>query len=393
MLASGWADAGYMFVLGCSRFRLHSVVTVAMSWGYAAAITAVTLTVGLTVLRATALWAAFQLVKGGVLLAASLRAEGVAFPRLKLLRECVVFGLGAWIGTLSTAINQRLDQVLVAVIASEAVLGIYATAVNSFEILLYLAGAASTAILPLGSRASAGARTADILRAYRAVTILTAAGAVLAAILGAQLIPLVFGSAFEASNVPFLLLLPGALGFVALSIFSSALVAAFAPRRSSAGPVVSLALGLVLDILLIPTHGATGAAIATTTALLTGGATSLVLYATCDRFPLRELVTPRRSDLALLGALARPFARSGTPRGYRRAGLARTQDPVAIGDCDRLGLTVDIELPEDVLHMGRHRLGADVQAPGDVVGPQPVAQEVEHFVLSLRQPPATRGDS
>jgi O-antigen/teichoic acid export membrane protein len=311
MLASGLVDAGYMFVLGCSRFRLHAAVTIATSWGYAAAITLVALTVGLTVLRAIALWVAVQILKAGLLLAASVRAEGLARPRLELLRECVRFGLGAWVGTLSTAFNQRLDQLLVAVIASEAVLGIYATAVNAFEILLYLAGAASTAILPLGARAGAGARTAEILRTYRAVTMLTAAGAVVAALAGTQLIPLVFGAPFAASNGPFLWLLPGALGFVALSIFSSALVAAMAPRRSSAGPVVSLTLGLVLDVVLIPAHGATGAAMATTSALLAGGATSLVLYATRDRFSVRSLVIPRRSDLAMLRALARPFSRSG----------------------------------------------------------------------------------
>jgi O-antigen/teichoic acid export membrane protein len=286
-------------------------VTIATSWGYAAAITLVALTVGLTVLRAIALWVAVQILKAGLLLAASVRAEGLARPRLELLRECVRVGLGAWVGTLSTAFNQRLDQLLVAVIASEAVLGIYATAVNAFEILLYLAGAASTAILPLGARAGAGARTAEILRTYRAVTMLTAAGAVVAAVVGTQLIPLVFGAPFEASNGPFLWLLPGALGFVALSIFSSALVAAMAPRRSSAGPVVSLTLGLALDVLLIPAHGATGAAMATTSALLAGGATSLVLYATRDRFSVRSLVIPRRSDLAMLRALARPFSRSG----------------------------------------------------------------------------------
>jgi O-antigen/teichoic acid export membrane protein len=316
MLASGLADAGYMFILGCSRFRLHSAVTIAMAWGYAAATTVVALTVGLTVMWAVGLWVTVQAIKAGVLLTASIRAEGLAAPRMKLLRECVVFGLGAWIGTLSTAFSQRLDQLLVAVIASEAVLGIYATAVNAFEILLYLAGAAATAILPLGARAGAGVRTAEILRTYRAVTVLTGIGIVVAAILGTQLIPLVFGAPFEASNGPFLWLLPGALGFVALSIFSNALVAALAPRRSSAGPLVSLVVGLGLDVILIPSHGATGAAIATTAALLAGGATALVLYATRDHFSPGALFIPRRGDLALLRALARPFARMG---GVERA--------------------------------------------------------------------------
>lgn len=35
IVASGLVDAGYMFVLGCSRFRLHAAVTVATAWSYA----------------------------------------------------------------------------------------------------------------------------------------------------------------------------------------------------------------------------------------------------------------------------------------------------------------------------------------------------------------------
>ena len=65
----------------------------------------------------------------------------------------------AWIGTLSTAFNERLDQILVALLASEAVLGIYATAVNAFDVLLYLAAAAATAMVPLVARADPALRT------------------------------------------------------------------------------------------------------------------------------------------------------------------------------------------------------------------------------------------
>ena len=101
-----------------------------------------------------------------------------------------------------------------------------------------------------------------------------------------------FGQAFDDSSEPFLWLLPGALGFVALSLFSSALLASGAPRRSSAGPVVSLVVGIALDLLLIPRMGATGAAVAATAAFLSGGATALVLYQMRDRFAVRALVVP-----------------------------------------------------------------------------------------------------
>jgi len=309
MLASGLADAGYMFVLGCSRFRLHAVVTITAGWLYAGTIGLVSATAGLTVLRATVIWVAFQAIKATVLLAASVRAEGLRRPDARLLIESVTFGARAWIGTLSTAFNERVDQILVALLASEAVLGIYATAVNGFEILVYLAGATATAILPLAARVDPAHRAEQVLRAFRSVAMLTLLGILVAIAAGPPLIPRVFGRAFEASTEPFLWLLPGAVGFVALAIFSNALVAASSPGRSSAGPFVSLALGVILDLLLIPPLGATGAAVAASAALLVGGTVSLVLFRLHSTFALRAVVRPQRGDLALLRALARPFSR------------------------------------------------------------------------------------
>ena len=313
MVASGLADAGYMFVLGCSRFRLHALVTVTTAWLYAGAITLTAVTTGLTVASAAVIWIASQAVKAVVLLGAGVRAEGLAAPDTRLLRESVAFGVRAWIGTLSSAFNERVDQILVALIASEAALGLYATAVNGFEILLYPAGAVATAILPLAARAYPATRAARVVGAFRAVALLTLTGTVAAAVIGPPLIPLVFGQEFDGSVGPFLWLLPGAMGFVSLAIFSNALVASSAPGRSSAGPLVSLALGVVLDLVLIPPFGATGASAAAAGGLLAGGATALVLYQRLERFPPRTLFVPQRGELDLLRALVRPSARAPRP--------------------------------------------------------------------------------
>jgi O-antigen/teichoic acid export membrane protein len=307
MLASGLADAGYMFAIGCSRFRLHAAVTVTVAWLYAATMWLVALSDGLTVVRATLIWVASQTVKAALLLTASVRAEGLGRLDPRLLRESVAFGLRAWIGTLSTAFNDRVDQILVAVLASEAVLGVYATAVNAFDILIYLSGAAATAMVPLVARADPARRGERVLAAFRSVALITVIGIALAAAIGPELIRFVFGHKFDDSAVPFLWLLPGALGFAALAIFSSALVASSAPGRSSLGPAVSLVLGLILDVVLIPPLGASGASIAASAGLLAGGAVSLVLYRQLSAFPARALVMPEPGDAELLRALAQPL--------------------------------------------------------------------------------------
>src|SRR5919112_4490027 len=105
MFASGLADAGYMFVLGCSRFRLHALVTATAAWLYAGTMWLLAVTGEITVVHATLIWVVTQAAKAAVLLIASARAEGLGRPELRLLRESLAFGVRAWIGTLSTAFN------------------------------------------------------------------------------------------------------------------------------------------------------------------------------------------------------------------------------------------------------------------------------------------------
>jgi O-antigen/teichoic acid export membrane protein len=154
-------------------------------------------------------------------------------------------------------------------------------------------------------------RAERTLHAFRSVALATTASLGFAALVGPVLLPLVFGSAFEGSVQPFLLLLPGALGALLLAIFTNALVASSAPGLSSVGPVVSLVVGLALDFALIPSFGASGAAAAASAAFIAGGATALLAYRSRDPFRWRELVSLRRSDLDLLRAL---FAALPRPR-------------------------------------------------------------------------------
>jgi O-antigen/teichoic acid export membrane protein len=195
-------------------------------------------------------------------------------------------------------------------IATESALGFYAVAVNASEVLLYLPSTTAVALMPLAARSHPRARPDVVLRAFRSAALLTAAGVIVAAGVGPPLIPLVFGAAYKSSVAPFLWLLPGALGFVAMGVFSSALVASSLPGRSSLGPVVSLAVGLPLAVTLIPEFGPSGAAAAASLAFLAGGLVSLAMYRRHAPFGWSSLLLPRRGDLDVVRALALPLRRA-----------------------------------------------------------------------------------
>jgi O-antigen/teichoic acid export membrane protein len=176
----------------------------------------------------------------------------------------------------------------------------------------------------VAARSEQRARVDRVLRAFRSVTLVSLGCIGLGAALGPLLVPLVFGEPFQESVRPFLLLLPAVFGYVALGIFSSALVASGAPGRSSLGPLVSLVLATGLDFVLIPRYGASGAAGAAAIGYLAGGAAALALYRGWASFSWGALLRPQAGDLDLLRALARPLTQrqkgavagaGGNPRG------------------------------------------------------------------------------
>ena len=304
------ADVGYAFLLGCDRIRGQALITATSSWLYALLLAAAWVAGWLTVVGAALIWAIAQSLRALWVLGHSARGIGFSRPCGSLLRESIAFGTRAWIGSLARFLNFRFDQVLMGFIATESALGVYAVAVNASEVLLYLPSATAVALMPLVASSSPQVQVDLVLRAFRSAALITAAGMILAAVVGPQLLPLVFGPEFQSSVAPFLWLLPGALGFAAMGVFSSALVASSLPGRSSFGPVVSLILGLGLAVALIPAFGPSGAAAAASIAFLAGGMTSLAVYRRRAPFEWSSLALPRRGDLDVLRALALPLRRA-----------------------------------------------------------------------------------
>jgi O-antigen/teichoic acid export membrane protein len=292
------------FMVGCGRLREAAAISAAGGWVYVLSLVTALLTVGLDVDSALLAWAAAHLIWSAMLAGIGARGVGVRAPNLRLLREEVRFGARAWIGSVSLLLNARLDQILMGLIASEVTLGIYAVAVNMGEVLLFLPTAIATSLLPAVARDREESAVDRTLRTFRSASILALTTTIVAAAIGKIAIPAIFGSAYDDSVAPFLLLLPGTIGFTALSIFSNSLLASEAPGWSSFGSVASLGVGFLLDVLLIPPFGAVGAAVASSVAFLAGGTTVAVLYhRRCEAFAWRDIV-PTVHDLGFLRLVA-----------------------------------------------------------------------------------------
>jgi O-antigen/teichoic acid export membrane protein len=291
------------FLIGCGRLREAAAISASGGWLYALAVVAVIVTADLDVESALLAWIAAHLTWAALLAGIGVRTAGLSPPSAGVLVDSIRFGVRAWGGAVSQFLNARLDQILVGVIGSNVTLGLYAVAVNAAEILLFLPNAIATSLLPTVARDRDAAAVDRTLRTFRSASLLTLGSIAAAAVVGWFLIPLVFGPDFRDSVGPFLWLLPGALGYTALSIFTSSLLASRAPGMSSIARAVALGAGLALDLALIPVFGASGAAAAASAAFLAGGTTAGILYRRAHGFRWTELM-PTVGDVVFLRLVA-----------------------------------------------------------------------------------------
>jgi len=290
---------GLSFLLGARLLRVQSIAMGLGPWLYALALATAALLGDLDVERAAAAWVVSGLAWVTLIAVLAIWATGIALPSLALLVESIRFGVRAWAGGLARSVNTRVDQLLMAYLSTQAALGVYAVAVNVSEALQYLPGAVAMAFAPAVAATAVGDQRERTLRTFRGALLITAITIPPAMVVGAVLLPVVFGEEFRASIVPFLVLAPGAIGFLVMRVFSSALMGAALPGRSSVPAIAALVTGVVLDLVLVPPYGATGAAIASTAAFAAGGLAGIALYRRAAPFALRELA-PGRVDAQMI---------------------------------------------------------------------------------------------
>jgi len=263
----------------------------------------------LSVRSAVATWVAAWALSVAILVAAVARGSRFGRPDLGLARSMLGFGLKTHGGRILLVGNYRLDQWLVGTMAGSRELGLYSVAVAWSEALFLLPTALVTVQRPdlvRGSRQEAARRSAA---AFRVASVLTAGLGVLLVLAAPILCVTIFGEAFRGSIGDLRILAAGGIGIVTLKLLGQALTAQRLPLLETAAIAIAFALGIALDLLLIPEHGGGGAALAATLAYTGGGIVVAMIFLRALGGRAREFI-PRMSDLQ---QLARRPARPGTP--------------------------------------------------------------------------------
>ena len=231
-------------------------------------------------------------------------------PDLGLAKEMLVYGLKFYISIMAGVVIFRADLLLVNHFRGAGEAGVYAVAAQVSFLLLLLPGVIAALLFPrvASDHDSTGEFATQVTRYASAVMLIMC----VAAAIGSFLLPYIYGAAFADSQFQLLILLPG----IYLMGIESVLVQHFTgtglPAAIPAFWLITLAINLGLNLVLVPRFGARGAALASTLSYaLISGLVAVYFCVKTARRPV-DIFLPRRHEVRDLFARSRRaiFSRS-----------------------------------------------------------------------------------
>ncbi len=221
------------------------------------------------------------------------------------MRRHLSFGGRAVAGGIFMEMNTRVDVVFIGYFLGDSEVGIYSFAAMLADGMFHLLAVVRSNLTPITVALIRDRQDDDATRLIRKVRLLLPAFAALSVAVVAgfvvALAVLAPGRGFEAGVAPLAVLLAGLTLVSPLVPLDATLSAAGHPGLQTAQQFVVLVVNCVLNALLIPGFGITGAALGTAGAYLAGG---VVLVALCRRTVGWNLLT---------GRVARRGATAGVP--------------------------------------------------------------------------------
>jgi O-antigen/teichoic acid export membrane protein len=219
------------------------------------------------------------------------------------VRDAGGFGMRAWVNDLFQFINLRPDLFIVSAYVGVAEAGVYSVTISISSLVWILSQPLASVVLPqTAGMEAAGAGAEDGLSresqtsAVRHAVVISAL-ATIAVVPILLLAPLVWGDGFGDIPKLGLIMLPG----VALLGVARVMVAAFTGRGAANHAllvgIVSFPLALIAFLVVVPEHGATGAAVVSCATYVVASLLAAVLFFRSSGVALRAALVPRRSDV------------------------------------------------------------------------------------------------
>jgi O-antigen/teichoic acid export membrane protein len=268
-----WLVFAAWFTFGCERFILAGTIRTAPIFGAALAIVALDELGHKGLVTMFAPWAGLHLLVAIASAAFLVRRYGIARPLREQTAGWVRYGLRYSLIQIVNLVTLRLDQLLLGVLGTTAAVGLYSIGVSLSEGLLLTTAAVGLVVFI--DSAKGDAATSFKRKLMLTVVVSCAAAGALAAAAG-PLVDVLFGDRYDAAVTLTRILAIGTPGLVIVRLTTNRLAGGGRPGTASIYALITLCVTVALDFLLIPSHGATGAAWASAIGYNVGGVTALL---------------------------------------------------------------------------------------------------------------------
>ncbi|MCC6397135.1 MAG: polysaccharide biosynthesis C-terminal domain-containing protein [Bacteroidetes bacterium] len=209
------------------------------------------------------------------------------------LKGMVQYAAAGSLSIPSELVLSNLFLLVLSVVRGSYEAGLFVVAIMMTNTLGQFANALKDVILPYAA-SDGNVDESQVLRVLISIELLMSIGLVLA---GRYVLVLLYGTQFEGSFLPAVLLVPGVLGATVCSVLSASLQGRGRPGLASLAPGVGSLCAIALVLWLIPLHGILGAAIANAAANLFSAFTAVFLYVRLTKSPVRRMFVLEGADI------------------------------------------------------------------------------------------------
>jgi O-antigen/teichoic acid export membrane protein len=229
-----------------------------------------------------------------------------------LVRSALRVGLRLQPASVALWLNLKIDLLLVGLLTSAHQAGIYSLSANLADIVFTAVSTIGLAALETQTRAdakAAAAYTADFISQNLAIA---AALGLISAAVAYPFIVFVYGSEWQASVLPFVVLMPAVVALAVEGPARDLLIRLAPPALISAASAAGLGLNVVLNFILIPSIGIVGASLASVLSYWLAGGLMLYMLSRYGEVPVRRSLRLLHREDALPSLLRSRLRRAGS---------------------------------------------------------------------------------
>jgi O-antigen/teichoic acid export membrane protein len=190
-----------------------------------------------------------------------------------------------------------------------AMVGIFSVCFRIFQLFQRVSDVTGAFNISYVVQTDSGTGSRMTARSARGVFVFSAIAALFTFAAGKYLVLLVADSRYAAASIPLLVMLPGIVAVNTGSVLNGFYWGREYPLRIVVAPFIAAALGLALDIVLIPRMGVNGAALAFTAANVLWAAWMVARFRADTGMRLSDIFVPTMEDVR---GIVAGFSREGT---------------------------------------------------------------------------------